>query len=170
MSEVAKSVNLANSKKKKISSNVKKVVQSIRLNWKATLGLSYTLDSVNQINTERVWSEFSSNLRKLCPETKWYSIFLSSNKQLDLKLIFMTAKWMKSVVASKNWPFPSTVILKYDSKNSQSIQILVNEETRQLPFVEAPEGMIIARIKSKQFHGWEIRSEQSIHTYKAGHA
>lgn len=169
MSEIARNVNLANSKKKKVTVKAQKVLQSIRLNWKATLGLSYSLDSVKQINIDRIWADFNNTLRKLCPETKWYSIYTGSD-QLDPQLLFKTQEWMKSMVASKNWPFPKEVIVKYDPKVSNSVQIIVQHSVAPLPFIETPNGILAARIRTKQTHGWEVRSEKTLHTFKAGHA
>ena len=107
MSEIAKSVSLANSKKKKVTVKAKKVLQSIRLNWKATLGLSYSLESAKQINLDRIWADFINNIRKNSPETRWYSIFAGPGDQLDPQLLFKTQEWLKAMSASKNWPMPS---------------------------------------------------------------
>lgn len=170
MSEIAKSVSLANSKKKKVTVKAKKVLQSIRLNWKATLGLSYSLESAKQINLDRIWADFINNIRKNCPETRWYSIFAGPGDQLDPQLLFKTQEWLKAMSASKNWPMPSEAIIKYDPKSSNSIQILVQHNTAPLPFIETPNGIIAARIRNKQTHGWEIRMEKTLHTFKAGHA
>lgn len=170
MSEIAKSVNLANSKKKKVTVKATRVLQSIRLNWKATLGLSYSLESVKQISLDRVWADFTDNIRKNCPETRWYSIFVSTEDQLDPQLIFKTQEWLKAMSSSKNWPFPNEAIIKYDPKVSNTIQILVQHNTAPLPFIETPDGIIAARIRNKQTHGWEVRSEKTLHTFKVGHA
>lgn len=171
MSEVARSssslarTNKKSSLKKKTTSS-----QSIRLNWKVALKLSYVLDSIKEINRDRLWSELVNTQRKKCPETTWLSLYTIGSNELDPKLIAKTQMWIEAMTASPSWPFPKEVILQIAHKRSTNIQILIKNDASPLPFVEIPDGIMAIRVKSKYYSGWEVILENTQSQFKAGNA
>lgn len=170
MSEVIRSSSSLVRTNKKKSPKSKSSNKSIRLNWKFALNFSYAVDSIQEINRDRLWSEFINTQRKLCPETNWLSLYTVGKVELDPKLISKTQTWLESMVASSAWPFPKQVIIKTNHHHATHIQILIENNNSFLPFVEMPDGMIAIKLKTKHHSGWEVRLEETLSQTKAGNA